>query len=234
MGELNRMTQFKDKVAKFVLSNGTTMIPTGIFMYPVLMASDILLYDADFVPIGADQKQHTELTRNIAVRMNKKYGNLFKIPEPLITKNGARIMDLLDPTIKMSKSNANEKGTIFLLDDPKDAYKKIMGAKTDSLSKINYDITKQPGVSNLLTIYSCITDISIQDLIKKYKNKNYGALKTDLAKIISDFLSSFQSKYKKIIFDKNNLEEILNKNAKKCIELTNNKLIQVYKAIGLI
>jgi tryptophanyl-tRNA synthetase len=234
MGELNRMTQFKDKSARFTLSNGTTMIPTGIFMYPVLMAADILLYDADFIPVGADQKQHTELTRNIGIRMNKKYGNLFNIPEPLITKYGARIMDLLDPTIKMSKSNLNEKGTIFLLDNPGEAYKKIMGAKTDSLNSVNYDLEKQPGISNLLTIYSCISNLSIPNLVQKYKNKNYGEFKKDLAQIISEFLAGFQSKYKKNISNKNALNKILNQNTKKCITLTNNKLAKVYKAIGLI
>jgi tryptophanyl-tRNA synthetase len=233
MGELNRMTQFKDKSAKAILSNGTAMVPTGIFMYPVLMAGDILLYDADYVPVGSDQKQHVELTRDIAIRMNKKYGDMFKIPEPLITKNGARIMDLVNPSIKMSKSNSNEKGTIFLSDAPRDAYDKIMSSKTDSLNKIIFDPNDQPGISNLLTIYSCLLNVSVKELVTKYTNKNYGEFKKDLANIVSGFLKDFQTKYDNAIRNIGNLNQILEQNASKCEKITNKKIHEIYRLIGL-
>jgi tryptophanyl-tRNA synthetase len=162
MGELSRMTQFKDKSNKLVAHNGTEYIPVGLFAYPILMAADILLYDVNYVIVGADQKQHVELTRDIASRMNSRYGNMFTIPQPLIPKQGARIMDLVSPQQKMSKSSINKNGTIFLLDSPEIASKKIMGAKTDSLDQVKYDSTKQPGISNLMVIYSCITNKTIE------------------------------------------------------------------------
>jgi tryptophanyl-tRNA synthetase len=234
MGELSRMTQFKDKSAKLTLSNKTTSIPTGLFMYPALMASDVLLYDADYVLVGADQKQHLELTRDIAIRINNKYGNVFKVPEPMIPKQGAKIMDLLNPLVKMSKSNANERGTIFLLDTPQVAQTKIMGAKTDSFNKVNYNEQNQPGISNLLTIYSCLTNQSIPSLITKYHDKNYGEFKNDLAKVVVDFLTDFQNRYTKIISNQNELVATLQKNATRCQQITTNKLVEVYKAIGLL
>jgi tryptophanyl-tRNA synthetase len=234
MGELSRMTQFKDKSAKLTLSNKTTTIPTSLFTYPVLMAADILLYDADYVLVGADQKQHLELTRDIALRINNKYGELFKTPEPMIPKNGAKIMDLVNPTIKMSKSNTNEKGTIFLLDSSIEAESKIMSAKTDSLNKVQYDEQNQPGISNLLTIYSCLTNNKIESIVKQYENKNYGEFKKDLAKLVGQFLNDFQKRYQQIIAKPDFLIELLNKNANKCTKIANNKLIQVYKAVGLI
>jgi tryptophanyl-tRNA synthetase len=234
MGELSRMTQFKDKSAKLTLSNKTTTIPASLFMYPVLMAADILLYDPNYVLVGADQKQHLELTRDIALRMNNKYGNLFQVPEPMIPKSGAKIMDLINPTIKMSKSNTNENGTIFLLDSPTEAESKIMSAKTDSLNKISYDEKNQPGISNLLTIYSCLSNQKIDNIVKQYENKNYGAFKKDLAKVVGDFLKDFQARYQQIIGDPGKLISILNKNADICTKIANTKLMNVYKAIGLI
>jgi tryptophanyl-tRNA synthetase len=233
MGELSRMTQFKDKSAKLTLSNKTTTIPSGLFLYPTLMAADILLYDADYVLVGADQRQHLELTRNIASRMNHKYNNLFRIPEPMIPENGAKIMDLVNPLIKMSKSNANEKGTIFLLDSPQSVENKIMNAKTDSFNKINFDEQNQPGISNLLTIYSCLTNQPIKSLIKQYQNKNYGEFKHDLAKVVVDFLKDFQNHYHQNITNIDNLTSILKKNAIACEKITNNKLAKVYQSIGL-
>jgi tryptophanyl-tRNA synthetase len=234
MGELSRMTQFKDKSAKLTLSNKTTTIPTSLFTYPTLMAADILLYDADYVLVGADQKQHLELTRDIALRMNSRYGDLFKIPEAMIPKSGAKIMDLVNPAIKMSKSNTNEKGTIFLLDTPHEAENKIMAAKTDSLNKVNFDEQNQPGISNLLTIYSCLSNESIQVIVEKYQNKNYGEFKKDLAKIVGEFLSSFQTRYQQIMAKIDDLNDILKKNASACEKITNHKLNEVYRAIGLI
>jgi tryptophanyl-tRNA synthetase len=234
MGELSRMTQYKEKSQKHVLSNRTTSAPTGLFMYPVLMAADILLYDADFVIVGNDQKQHIELTRDVALRMNNKYGKLFKVPEPIIPKHGARIMDLVNPLIKMSKSNLNEKGTIFLLDKPQDVINKINSAKTDSLNKVKYDPQNQPGISNLLVIYSCLTNLEINGIVDKYKEQTYSIFKNDLAKIVSDFLINFQSKYEHIINDSQKLTRILEQNAKKCKAIADNKLLNIYRSIGLI
>jgi tryptophanyl-tRNA synthetase len=233
MGILNKMTQFKDKTAKVVLANGTSMIPTGLFMYPVLMAADIMLYDADYVAVGIDQKQHVELTRDLAEKMNKKYGQLFKVSEPLIPEHGAKIMDLLNPTIKMSKSNANENGTIFLLDSIASITKKIMGAKTDSLNKVNFDIVNQPGISNLLNIYSCLSGESIEKIVKQYRNKNYGEFKRSLTDIVIAFISKFQTQYNKILKDESKLEKQLAINAEKCIKLTEAKMLKVNKAIGI-
>jgi tryptophanyl-tRNA synthetase len=228
------MTQFKDKSAKLKMSNQTETIPGGLLMYPILMAADILLYDADYVPTGIDQKQHIELARNIAIRMNNKYCDLFKVCEPLFPEVGAKIMDLLDPTIKMSKSNANENGTIFLLDEPEVAIKKIMGAKTDALNKIAYDIQNQPGISNLLTIYSGLKKSSIETIVKQYQDKNYGEFKKDLANVVSNFLTDFQKKYDIVIKNSDTLKNQLAKNATKCLKITNEKIQKIYKAIGLI
>jgi tryptophanyl-tRNA synthetase len=234
MGELRRMTQFKDKSAKVTMANGTEFIPTGLFMYPVLMAADILLYDADFVVVGHDQKQHVELTRDIAIGMNKKYGaKLFKATEPLIPNHGSRIMDLANPTIKMSKSNQNETGTIFLNDKPALAVKKIMGAKTDSLNKVHFDFVKQPGISNLMTIYSCLTDTPLTNIENQYKDKSYGEFKKDLAEIVNKFLVSFQTKYKQFATEINKILKALSASAIKCNKIANTKLDLVYKAIGM-
>lgn len=240
LGELNRMTQFKDK-AKKAVGNGTEMIPTGLLMYPVLMAADILLYDADAVIVGADQKQHMELTRNIAERMNKKYSKrnngkpLFVVPEPYILKTGARVMDLQDPSIKMSKSNVNEKGTIFVMDSPEIIADKIKKAKTDSFNKVKYDKEKQPGLSNLIEIYAALTGMSISDIEKAYKDApNYGVFKTDLIKIVCDELNMLQGRFKEAmkIYD-TKLAPILAKNAKECTKICQDKTEMVYKAIGM-
>jgi len=235
LGELNRMTQFKDK-AKKASANGTEFIPTGLLTYPTLMAADILLYDADAVIVGQDQKQHMELTRNIAERMNKKYGTkLFTIPEPYILKTGARVMDLQDPSIKMSKSNKVEKGTIFILDPVEQIADKIKKAKTDSLNKVRYDKEKQPGISNLMEIYSAMTGMSFAEIESAYKDaENYGVFKNDLIKIVCDELSKLQAKYKEAleIYD-SKLVPILKKNAEECTKIVQAKTEKVYKAIGL-
>ena len=171
-GELSRMTQFKDKSSKNV--NFTS----GLLTYPVLMASDILLYDVDYVPIGIDQKQHLEITRDIADRFNKKYGNTFKLPKPLISESGTKIMDLVNPAIKMSKSAENKKGVIYLLDDLDVIRKKIMGATTDSEMVVKYDVSNKPGISNLINIYASLTGKNIEEVEEEFRGKNYGEFKT--------------------------------------------------------
>lgn len=237
LGELQRMTQFKDKSSKFSQSNKTLTIPTGILVYPVLMAADILLYKPDIVHVGRDQKQHIELTRDIAERMNKKYKqNLFKIPEHSFNKVGAKILDLQNPEIKMSKSNENKKGTIFILDSEEDIRKKIMGAKTDSFDNVKFDEEKQPGVSNLLTIYCSIRNISIEDGEKYFIGKKYGEFKKEVADVVVEEIQKIQ----KIFFElKNNKSEKqklfdqLKKNADACKKIANETIENVYKAIGL-
>ena len=234
IGELNRMTQFKDKSKKFTNANGTDTIPAGLFTYPVLMAADILLYDPEFVPVGSDQKQHMELTQNIAMRMNKKYGEMFTIPKPYIPKVGARIMDLQDPSIKMSKSAASQNGVIYLLDEPEVARKKIMSAKTDSLNQVKFDVKNQPGVSNLIGIYSALTNLPINEIEKNYKNKNYGDFKKDLADKLVVFLTKIQKNYHEIYKDyEKKIVPILKENAKYLNKIANKKLNLVYKKVGL-
>lgn len=233
LGELNRMTQFKDKSQKMTLSNQTQNILAGLLYYPTLMAADILLYDADIVPVGKDQKQHLELTRDIAIRFNKKYKEgFFKVPNFFTKENGNKIMDLQNPEIKMSKSNENTKGTIFLLEPLDSIRKKIMAAKTDSLNKVNYDWDNQPGVTNLLTIYSALTDNSIQSIVKKYEGKNYAEFKKDLADIVCSKLEVIQNNYNKIVNDKE-IDNELKVNGNKCKEIANKKIKQIHKLLGL-
>ncbi|MDY3048492.1 MAG: tryptophan--tRNA ligase, partial [Rothia sp. (in: high G+C Gram-positive bacteria)] len=179
-GEASRMTQFKDKSAK----QGADKASVGLFTYPVLMAADILLYQADVVPVGEDQRQHLELTRNLAQRFNSRFGDTFVVPEPVILKETAKIYDLQTPDSKMSKSAATDKGIIWLLDDPKKTAKKIKGAVTDTGSQIAYDRDNKPGVSNLLSIYSAVTGKAIADIVAEYEGKMYGHLKVDLAEIV--------------------------------------------------
>ena len=192
MGELQRMTQYKDKTAK-----GETGITDGLFTYPCLMAADILLYDADYVPVGQDQKQHVELTRHLAERFNNRYSETFVVPQPLETKVGKKIFSLQDPTKKMSKSETDTKGTIDLLDDPAVARKKIMSAVTDSVGIIQYDPESQPGLANLLTIQSVLANEPIEDIVKRYEGKGYGELKKEIGQTVFDFLTDLQAKYKK-------------------------------------
>lgn len=234
LGELNRMTQFKDKSEKAQKqNNGTTMIPTGLLIYPVLMASDILLYDADLVPVGADQKQHLELTRNIAIRFNNQYkSELFKIPEPSIPKVGARVMDLQNPNVKMSKSAENTKGVIFLNDPLEISIKKIKSAITDNFNNIKFDIENQPGVSNLIGIYSSLSGLSINEIEEKFNGKNYGELKNAIIDEYTKFHEEYTKKWNSLT---NNLvDELAKKCAIKAKKVASTKLNQVYKAIGLL
>ncbi|MCK4859518.1 MAG: tryptophan--tRNA ligase [Candidatus Omnitrophica bacterium] len=228
IGELNRMTQFKNKAKKH-----SSNINAGLYVYPVLMASDILLYQTDVVPIGDDQKQHLELTRDIAVRFNNLHKGVFHIPEPYISKTGARIMSLLDPKRKMDKSDSNPNNYIALLDEPSVVMKKIKQAITDSGTEIKLDKTK-PAISNLLTIYSCLSGMTLSELEEKFKNKNYALFKKELAELLIDRLKPIQDRYKKLIDDKNYISAILEEGAKKANERANKTLRIVQKKVGFI
>ena len=226
MGEASRMTQFKDKSSKF------KNIPVGLFTYPILMASDILLYDADYVPVGIDQKQHVELCRDIAERFNNKYGETFKIPTPMIPEVGAKIMDLQDPTKKMSKSAENPKGIIFLLDDEKTIRKKIMSAVTDSDASIYYDETTKPGISNLLTIYAVLKEMPIEEAVSHFKDYNYGNFKKEVADVVVEKIMNLQAKYNEIINSKE-LDKILDEGREKTLAIAQKKYDEVRNKIGL-
>lgn len=228
LGELNRMTQFKDKMAK-----NETNLTGGLYTYPSLMAADILIYDADYVPVGEDQKQHVELTRDLAERFNHKYGDLFKVPEPLVSKVGARIMSLSDPSKKMSKSDDSDKGCIYLLDDLKVARKKVMSAVTDSLANVKYDVVNQPGISNLMQIYSSLSnDLPFEEIEKEFAGKGYGEFKKAVADKVCETLEIIQNRYKEII-DSNIIETTLQQGAKKASEIADKKLDDVQKALGM-
>lgn len=202
-GELSRMTQFKDKSRK------NQSFTSGLLTYPVLMAADILAYDVDYVPVGIDQKQHVELARDLADRFNKKYGDTFKLPEPLITKEGTKIMDLQDPTKKMSKSSESKKGVIYLLDDLDIIRKKIMSATTDSDNYIKFDVENKPGISNLINIYASLSGLNIQEVEEKFKDSNYGEFKKEVANLVVEKVSTIQEKYNELL-KSDKLEEILN------------------------
>ena len=226
MGEASRMTQYKEK------SQNEKNISVGLFTYPMLMASDILMYDADVVPVGIDQKQHVELARNIAERFNNRYGETFKIPEPIIPSMGAKIYDLQDPTKKMSKSDENNKGCIILLEDPEVARKKIMSAVTDSDMIIKYDIENKPGISNLLTIYSSLKDISIEDAEVEFKGKNYGEFKRCVADVVVSFLNDLQDKYREII-DSGVIDKLLDESNEKVRKIASKKVKEVFDKVGV-
>lgn len=228
MGELSRMTQYKDKTSSLKNDN----IPTGIFIYPTLMAADILLYDADYVPVGVDQKQHVELTRDLAIRFNNRYQKeIFKLPEPLMAKQGAKIYSLSNPSKKMSKSES-EKGTIYLLDDLKVTYKKIMSAVTDSSNEVYYDEENKPGISNLLVIYSELSNQSVDEITKIYRHQGYGTFKKAVAECVVNTLKQLQEKVQEI---KNSgiIKEILKQGQEKAKIVAREKVNEVYKIIGL-
>ena len=227
IGELERMTQFKDKKVK-----QTDGIRSSLLTYPALMAADILLYDATLVPIGSDQKQHLELTRDLATRFNTTYGDTFVVPDGYFTKTGSRIMSLTNPLKKMSKSDDNPKSYILLLDDINTAKNKIKSAVTDSDGIIKYDKTNKPGISNLLDIYSSLTNKTIRELETKYKDANYAIFKTDLAEIVSKTLTDIQSKYQEII-NSPKLDEILDNGKDYASGIANKKIQKVYQRVGL-
>ena len=229
-GEAGRMTQFKDKSAKQG-SEGTTV---GLFTYPVLMAADILLYDTALVPVGEDQRQHLELTRDLAQRFNHRFKKTFRLPEPYILKATAKIADLQDPTSKMSKSNSSPGGIIEMLDEPKVSAKKIRSAVTDSESEIRFDADAKPGVSNLLTIYSALTGVSVTDLVEDFAGKGYGDLKSALAEEVITFVTPFRERTLELLDDQTYLTEVLAQGAERAREVAAATLRDVYQRVGFI
>lgn len=229
MGELSRMTQFKSK------SNQQTKegVDTGLFVYPTLMVADILLYNTAIVPVGKDQQQHVELTRDLAERFNKRYGKTFEMPDVYVAPVGSKILNLQNPLEKMNKSdNGDNKGTIFLLDDIALAKKKIMSAQTDSFNKVHFDEENQPGISNLMSILSKITDESFESIEKRYENKGYGEFKREVAEVVAQLLKDIQRKY----YEYNNeevLNEILKNGAKRASVVARETLSRATKALGL-
>ena len=225
-GELFRMTQFKSK------SQGKESVGTGLLTYPVLMAADILLYDTDIVPVGNDQKQHIELTRDLAIRVNSKYGETFVVPDGRFLKEGARVMALDDPTSKMSKSAPNEHSRISLLDEPNKIKKSIMKSTTDSEGIIRYDIAEKPGISNLLSIYSVLADKPVTDIVKQYEGKGYGDFKKDLVEITVEALRPIQEKYSEIR-NSEELTNVLKDGAERANEIAEKTMARVRKNFGL-
>ncbi|WP_163537080.1 tryptophan--tRNA ligase [Gracilibacillus sp. YIM 98692] len=226
IGELERMTQFKDK------SKGKEAVSAGLLTYPPLMAADILLYKTDIVPVGEDQKQHLELTRDLAQRFNHRYNDIFTIPDISIPKVGARIMSLQEPTKKMSKSDDNQKASIFILDTEKQIEKKIKSAVTDSEGIVKYDKENKPGISNLLTIYASCTGETIEELEGKYEGKGYGEFKQDTANAVIDALRPIQKKYEALIHSEE-LDELLDHGADKANAAATKMLRKAKKAMGL-
>ncbi len=226
MGQMNRMTQFKDK------SEGKDSVSVGLFDYPALMAADILLYDTTHVPVGEDQKQHVELARDLAERFNSKFGETFTLPAPVIPKVGGRVMSLIDPLKKMSKSDPNKNATIYLLDSEEEVIKKIKGAATDSGSEVKKSEDK-PGISNLIDIYSEFSGLTVSEIENKFEGKNYGEFKIDLANQINIFLEGFQSRYNKLK-NSDDLEKILKLGAEKAKEISSKKLSEVYEKVGFV
>ena len=229
MGELNRMTQFKDKSAKHADN-----INAGLFAYPVLMAADILLYQTDLVPIGQDQKQHLEITRDIAERFNNVYGDTFTIPEPYIPKIGAKIMSLQEPEKKMSKSDENENAYVFILDQEDTILRKFKRAVTDSEREIRYDEVNKPGVSNLISIYSAVTGKTFSDIEKEFDGRSYGDLKETVGQSVAEMLRPVQQKYNDLTANKDYLNSILKDNSEKAAYMARKTLSKVQRKIGLL
>jgi len=226
IGELERMTQFKDK------AKGKEAVSAGLLTYPPLMAGDILLYNTDIVPVGEDQKQHLEITRDLAERFNKRYGETFKIPEIQLPKNGARIKSLQDPLKKMSKSDDNKKATIRVLDTAKDIEKKVKSAVTDSEGIVKFDVENKPGVSNLLTIEASLTDVSIKNLVAKYEGLGYGAFKAGVAESIINHLTPIQEIFAELI-NSSELDHILDLGAEKANAIASETVSKMEIAMGL-
>ena len=228
MGELSRMTQFKEKAAK-----QQDNINAGLFTYPILMAADILLYQTDLVPVGEDQKQHLELSRDIAERFNGIYGNVFKVPEPYIPKVGARIMSLQDPGSKMSKSDENANSYILLLDPPETIMRKFKRAVTDSEAVIRYDVKNKPGVSNLMSIYSSVTGKTLEQIENEFEGKGYGDFKTAVGEAVVETLRPIQEEYNKLMESKDYLQDLMKKGAEAAGRIAGKTLSKVYRKIGL-
>jgi tryptophanyl-tRNA synthetase len=229
-GEAGRMTQFKDKTAK----SGRDAASVGLFTYPVLMAADILVYQADKVPVGEDQRQHIELTRNLAQRFNHRFGETFTVPEPYIVKATAKVYDLQDPTAKMSGSATSHSGVVNLTDDPKTAAKKIRSAVTDSGSDVRFDPATKPGISNLLSIYSALTDRPITDIETEFEGQQYGHFKVALADLVAGFVDSFGSRTRELLDDKGELDRVLAAGAATAREVAATTLATVYDRSGFV
>ena len=226
-GEASRMIQFKEK------SKENANFSVGLLTYPVLMAADILYADIDYVPVGIDQKQHVELARDIAIRFNKKYGDTFKVPEPLVSESGTKIKDLKEPTKKMSKSEENPAGVISLFDDVEIIRKKIMSATTDSEMRIVFDEENKPGISNLINIVSSLTDKSVKEIETMFEGKNYGEFKKYVAEVVTTKISEIQEKYNSLI-NSSELDDILNEGIKKSREMAKAKYALVRERVGVV
>ena len=230
MGEASRMTQFKDKSSK----GGADRASVGLFTYPILQAADILIYQADQVPVGEDQRQHLELTRDLAGRFNHRFGKTFTVPKPYIVKATAKILDLQNPTAKMSKSASAPNGIIDLLDDPRKAAKKIRSAVTDSGSEIRFDEENKPGISNLLTIYSALTGSPIDAIEKEYEGQQYGGFKVALSELVADFVGPFGERTNELLDDRAELDRILKSGADKAQAVATQTLALVYDRVGFV
>ena len=229
LGQLERMTQYKDKASKHKEN-----LNSGLLYYPVLMASDILIYNADIVPVGEDQKQHIELTRDLAQKFNSRYSDTFKIPEPYIPQTGARIMSLQTPTSKMSKSDPNQNGTLYITDDPAVLRKKIMSAVTDSDSEVRYDIENKAGVSNLMSIMSALSGKSFADIEAEFKGKGYGDFKKAVADVVVEALAPVREKFLEISADKKRIESALSKGNQAAQRRVNRLMSKVYRKVGFM
>ena len=230
-GELSRMTQFKDKSAKH-----PDNVNGGLFTYPALMAADILLYQPDYVPVGSDQKQHVELCRDVATRFNNIYGDVFKIPEPYIPKIGARVMSLVSPENKMSKSDKDPNGTVYLLDRPEDIMRKFKKAVTDSVTErcVRYDLANKPGVSNLMSIYSACTGKTFEEIEAEFDGKGYGAFKPAVGEAVVETLRPIREESERLLKDKAYLESVYKAGAEKASYIANKTLRKVYKKVGFV
>ncbi|MBC2961045.1 tryptophan--tRNA ligase [Nocardioides deserti] len=229
-GEARRMTQFKDKSAK----GGEGAASVGLFTYPILQAADILLYRPHYVPVGEDQRQHLELTRDLAQRFNSRYKKTFRLPEPYILKATAKIADLQDPARKMSKSASSPAGIVDMLDDPKQSAKKIRSAVTDSEAEIRFDVGAKPGVSNLLTIYSALTGTTVGDLEAQYAGKGYGDLKKDLAEVVVEFVTPFRERTIELLDDQAHLMAVLQRGAETAGAVAEATIKDVYQRVGFV
>ncbi len=229
-GEASRMTQFKDKSAK----QGADATTVGLFAYPVLMAADILLYDAVDVPVGEDQRQHIELTRDLATRFNARFGDTFVVPQAQIQKASAKIYDLQEPTSKMSKSSSSEKGVVWMLDEPTASAKKIKSATTDSEGSVRFDTAEKPGISNLLTIYSGLTGTAIPALEDQYAGRGYGDFKKDLAEVVGETFGPIRARTLELLDDPAELDRILARNADRAAEIADATLARVYDRMGFL
>lgn len=227
MGELNRMTQFKDKSQRH-----SDNVNAGLFTYPALMAADILLYQTDLVPVGVDQKQHLELTRDIALRFNHTYGETFRVPEPYISKVGAKIMSLQEPAKKMSKSDEDANASVSILDDPDSIVRKFKRAVTDSDTAVRFDVENKPGVSNLMTIYSVITGHTMEEIEREFEGQGYGNFKLKVAEAVVEELRPLQEKFKQLAQDKTYIDQIIQKNADTARYLAAKTLRKVQKKVG--